>query len=80
MSTETQDSASSQTGQEASSTPSSNLSGRTMAFVGVAVGCLAITGLFDAMNRPAAIKEFGKMGQEFYPEFTDPTTATSLTV
>ena len=80
MSTETQDSASSQTGQEASSTPSSNLSGRTMAFVGVAVGCLAITGLFDAMNRPAAIQEFGKMGQEFYPEFTDPTTATSLTV
>ena len=80
MSTETQDSASSQTGQETSSTPSSNLSGRTMAFVGVAVGCLAITGLFDAMNRPAAIKEFGKMGQEFYPEFTDPTTATSLTV
>ena len=80
MSTETQDSASSQAGQEASSTPSSNLSGRTMAFVGVAVGCLAITGLFDAMNRPAAIKEFGKMGQEFYPEFTDPTTATSLTV
>lgn len=80
MSTETQDSASSQTGQEASSTPSSNLSGRTMAFVGVAVGCLAITGLFDAMNRPAAIEEFGKMGQEFYPEFTDPTTATSLTV
>ncbi|MGC6445985.1 MAG: hypothetical protein ACON5J_06140 [Rubripirellula sp.] len=80
MSTETQDSASSQTGQETSSTPSSNLSGRTMAFVGVAVGCLAITGLFDAMNRPAAIEEFGKMGQEFYPEFTDPTTATSLTV
>ena len=80
MSTETQDSASSQAGQEASSTPSSNLSGRTMAFVGVAVGCLAITGLFDAMNRPAAIKEFGKMGQEFYTEFTDPTTATSLTV
>ncbi len=80
MSTETQDSASSQTGQEASSTPSSNLSGRTMVFVGVAVGCLAITGLFDAMTRPAAIKEFGKMGQEFYPEFTDPTTATSLTV
>ncbi|MEC8474097.1 MAG: DUF4340 domain-containing protein [Planctomycetota bacterium] len=80
MSTETQDSASSQTEQEASSTPASNLSGRTMVFVGVAVGCLVITGLFDAISRPAAIEEFGKMGQEFYPEFTDPTTATSLTV
>ncbi len=51
-----------------------------MIFVVAAVGCLAVTGLFEAMNRPASIEEYGKMGQEFYPDFTDPTKATSLTV
>ncbi len=32
------------------------------------------------MNRPAPIKEFGKVGQEFYASFTDPTKATALEV
>ncbi|MCH1494417.1 MAG: DUF4340 domain-containing protein [Rubripirellula sp.] len=67
MSTKPQDSASSQTG-------------RTMTFALVAAGCIAITAIFKTMNQPASIEEYGKMGQEFYPEFTDPTSATSLQV
>ena len=67
MSTKPQDSASSQTG-------------RTMTFALVAAGCIAITAIFKIMNQPASIEEYGKMGQEFYPEFTDPTSATSLQV
>ncbi|MGC6444570.1 MAG: DUF4340 domain-containing protein, partial [Rubripirellula sp.] len=67
MSTKPQDSASSQTG-------------RTMTFALVAAGCIAITAIFKMMNQPASIEEYGKMGQEFYPEFTDPTSATSLQV
>ncbi len=67
MSTKPQDSASSQTG-------------RTMTFALVAMGCVAITAVFKMMNQPASIEEYGKMGQEFYPEFTDPTSATSLQV
>ncbi|MDA9778451.1 DUF4340 domain-containing protein [Rubripirellula sp.] len=80
MSTKPQDSASSQTGQQAGVSPSPSQTSRTMIFVVAAVGCLAVTGLFEAMNRPASIEEYGKMGQEFYPDFTDPTKATSLTV
>jgi hypothetical protein len=53
---------------------------KTWIFVGVAVACLAVTGLFELASRPAEIQEYGKLGQEFYPEFTDPTLATSLTV
>ena len=80
MSTKPQDSASSKTGQKSNAMASPSQSQRTMIFVVAAVGCLAVTGLFEAMNRPASIEEYGKMGQEFYPEFTDPTEATSLTV
>ena len=80
MSTKPQDSASSKKDQPTETTGSNSQTRRTMTFAIVAVGCLAITGLFEALNRPASIEEYGKMGQEFYPEFTDPTVATSLTV
>ena len=53
---------------------------RTMIFVIGAVVCLAITAAINWSNRPAAISEFGKIGQAFYPEFIDPTLATSLEV
>lgn len=53
---------------------------KTWFFVGTAAACLAVTGLFEVASRPAPIKEFGKVGQEFYPEFEDPTTATGLSV
>jgi FKBP-type peptidyl-prolyl cis-trans isomerase len=49
-------------------------------FVAGAIVFLAITGLIEWSNRPAPIEEFGKVGQEYYPDFTDPTRATSLEV
>ncbi len=52
---------------------------RTVTFFLVAVSCVAITALAAFVRRPAAIEEYGKMGQEFYAAF-DPTTATSLEV
>jgi hypothetical protein len=54
--------------------------GRTILFAIGAIACLAITGAIEYGSRPAPIKEFGKVGQEFYPDFTDPTLATSLEV
>ena len=53
---------------------------RTLTFVVGAVVCLLITGAVEWSSRPAAIKEFGAVGQPFYEDFTDPTRATSLEV
>lgn len=53
---------------------------RTLMFVGVAAACLAITGVFEFASRPAPIKDYGKVGQPFFPEFVDPTLATELEV
>ena len=47
-------------------------SGRTMAFIIAAVGCLAVTGILHWMSRPQQIEEYGKVGQQFYPDFVDP--------
>jgi len=52
----------------------------TGGFILAAVVSLAITGALAIANRPAPIKEFGKVGQEFYPDFADPTRAVSLEV
>ena len=49
-------------------------------FLGGALAFLAITGAAEWANRPAAIKEFGRVGEEFYSDFVDPTLATSLEV
>ena len=60
---------------------SSNNEGQTTVKYGaVALGCLLVTGIFEWASRPAAIEEFGKVGKEFYPEFVDPTGASSLSV
>lgn len=53
---------------------------RTACYAATACVCLAITFGVEFANRPAAIKEYGRVGQEFYPEFRDPTLATGLTV
>ncbi len=63
-----------------SAKPFSSDASRTLVFVAAAFVCLAITGIIEWSSRPAAIKEFGKVGEEFYPEFTDPTLASSLEV
>lgn len=49
-------------------------------FLGVAFACMAITAGLEWANRPAAIKEFGRVGEEFYADFVDPTLATALEV
>ncbi|GIW98917.1 MAG: hypothetical protein KatS3mg111_2250 [Pirellulaceae bacterium] len=53
---------------------------RTIIYAVVAVACIGITIAVELMTRPAEIAEYGKVGQEFYPDFVDPTEATSLTV
>ncbi len=53
---------------------------RTLAFVVVALVCVGITVAVELASRPAPIQEFGRVGEEFYPDFTDPTLATGLEV
>ncbi|MCH2203111.1 MAG: DUF4340 domain-containing protein [Fuerstiella sp.] len=53
---------------------------RTLLFVIAAVACLAITAVFELAGRPAPIEEFGRIGEQFYPEFEDPTLASALEV
>ena len=52
----------------------------TQWFLGGAAIFLVITGIIEFATRPAAIREYGKVGQEFYTDFTDPTKAKSLEV
>ncbi|MCM2373689.1 DUF4340 domain-containing protein [Aporhodopirellula aestuarii] len=53
---------------------------RTITYAVAGVVCLAITGGVEVVSRPAAIKEYGKVGKAFFPEFKDPTLATALNV
>ncbi|WP_182867519.1 DUF4340 domain-containing protein [Rhodopirellula sp. JC639] len=53
---------------------------RTVLYAGVALLCLLATGAIELATRPAIIAEYGKVGQEFYPEFRDPTLASALNV
>ncbi len=53
---------------------------RTLTFAGIAAACLVVTGIVEWTSRPASIEEFGKVGEQFYPDFTDPTLATALDV
>ena len=59
---------------------STNAWNRTWWYVGGAAIALAVTGSIELFSRPAAIKEYGKVGEQFYPDFVDPTLATSLDV
>ena len=52
----------------------------TFWYVGGAAACLAVTGAVQLATRPAAIEEYGKVGNVFYEEFVDPTLASSLEV
>ncbi len=53
---------------------------RTLIFAGAAAACLLVTGIVEWSGRPAKIEEFGKVGEQFYPKFDDPTVATALDV
>ena len=53
---------------------------RTLAFVVAAVLSLATAGLTYWSNRPVQMDDTAEIGQPFFPDFTDPNTATSLQV
>ncbi len=52
----------------------------TLILVVIALVCVGVTAAVEYMTKPAEIAEYGKVGQEFYPDFIDPTQATSLLV
>ncbi len=52
----------------------------TLKYVGVAAVCLLGTGFAELSTRTPKIQEFGKVGEQFYADFTDPTLATGLEV
>lgn len=57
-----------------------NTTNRTLTFVAVAaIAALSAMGV-KYINRPVANADFADVGQEFFPEFTDPLKATSLSV
>ena len=57
-----------------------NESVRTLTFVGVAVASIAVAWIVHASSQPAEPEDFGKVGAEFYPDFSDPTAARSLEI
>lgn len=65
---------------QTASKPTKGSWSQTFGYVGAAVACLTVTGFAELFTRPPKIQEFGKVGQEFYSEFTDPTLASALEV
>ena len=53
---------------------------RTLSFVGVALVAAALAWFVSAGSAPAEAEAFAKVGDAFYPEFTDPTEAGSLEI
>ncbi|EMI22119.1 hypothetical protein RMSM_00944 [Rhodopirellula maiorica SM1] len=53
---------------------------RTVLYAVAGLACLTITAGVEWASRPAEIQEFGKVGEPFFPDFTDPTRATALNV
>lgn len=53
---------------------------RTLAFVGAAVLSLGAAGLTYYSSLPVKVDWSAEIGEQFFPDFTDPNTATSLQV
>ncbi|GAA5508651.1 hypothetical protein [Novipirellula caenicola] len=53
---------------------------RTVLYAVAGLACLAVTAVVEWASRPAEIREYGKVGQPFFPDFTDPTRAMALNV
>ncbi|MAT16662.1 MAG: hypothetical protein CMJ46_15490 [Planctomyces sp.] len=53
---------------------------RTAIYVGLACAALLVAIWAEAATKPEELKDFAKVGTEFYPEFKDPTAAASLTL
>ena len=57
-----------------------NESTRTLSFVGVAVVLAAVAFGTHIATRPPTLADFDDVGEEFYPDFKDPRTASGLRV
>ena len=53
---------------------------RTLVFLGVAVVCVGVGFATRSMYTPADLDAFSDVGSEFYPDFSDPGSATGLRV
>ncbi len=51
---------------------------RTMAYGVVAVVSVIAAGAYSTVTAPSSVEGFSLVGNEFYPDFTDPRSATSL--
>ena len=52
----------------------------TVLYAAAGLACIAVTAVIEFASRPAAIAEYGKVGKEFFPKFTDPTGASGLSL
>ncbi len=57
-----------------------NQSARTITFVAVAAGSVVVAFLSHRMTMPPEVAGFEKVGQDFYPDFDDPSEAKGLRV
>ncbi|WP_299463128.1 DUF4340 domain-containing protein [uncultured Gimesia sp.] len=53
---------------------------RTLTFAGIAVATLIAAFVADRASQPTELTGYENVGEEFYPDFTDPTQAKSLRV
>ncbi|MDF1742364.1 MAG: DUF4340 domain-containing protein [Gimesia sp.] len=53
---------------------------RTLTYVGIAVAALIAAFVADRTSQPTVLTGYENVGEEFYPEFADPTQARSLRV
>ncbi len=53
---------------------------RTLTYVGIAVATLIAAFVADRTSQPTVLTGYENVGEEFYPDFTDPTKARSLRV
>lgn len=53
---------------------------RTLTFVGIAVAALIAAFVTDRASQPTELTGYENVGEEFYPDFSDPTQAKSLRV
>jgi len=53
---------------------------KTLLFVAAAAACMAIAAGTYFSNQPADIADFSDVGEQFFPKFEDPSTATALRV
>ncbi|MFK7777873.1 MAG: hypothetical protein QM501_07080, partial [Gimesia sp.] len=53
---------------------------RTLTYVGIAIAALIAAFVADKTSQPTVLTGYENVGEEFYPDFLDPTQARSLRV